>query len=67
PETPEIYQSLAALALAQGEQKKALENFRTLLRLVPDHPVARRAVSLLAAGAHEADGSSLLTATPVTI
>ncbi len=48
PETAEVYQSLAALALARGETGKALLNFRTLLRLVPDHPVAGRAVSLLA-------------------
>ncbi len=48
PGTPEIYQNLAAVALARGEQGKALVHFRTLLRITPDHPVAKRAVAVLA-------------------
>jgi tetratricopeptide (TPR) repeat protein len=48
PATPEIYQNLAAVALARGEQGQALEHFQALLALLPDHPVARRAVAVLA-------------------
>jgi len=47
PETPEVYQNLAALTLAQNRHAQALGYFTELLRLVPDHPVALRAVPLL--------------------
>ena len=49
PEAPEIYEHLAALALSTRDVAKALAYFQDLLMLVPDHPLARRAVSLLQA------------------
>ena len=47
PETPEIYQNLAAVALSRGDQSQALAYFQDLLTLVPEHPLASRAVTVL--------------------
>ncbi len=49
PETPEIYQHLAALSLSRGDQSQALAYFQDLLALVPEHPLARKAVPVLEA------------------
>jgi tetratricopeptide (TPR) repeat protein len=47
PETPEIYENLAALALSEGDRAKALAYFQDLLARVPDHRLATKAVSIL--------------------
>ena len=49
PETPEIYETLAALALSNGNAAEALVYCQDLLTLVPDHPFARKAVPVLQA------------------
>jgi tetratricopeptide (TPR) repeat protein len=49
PQTPEIFQNLAAVALSRGDHGQALAYFRDLLALVPDHPLARKAIPLLQA------------------
>lgn len=49
PATPEILQKLAAVALSRGAQAQALAYFQDLLAVVPDHPLASRAVPVLEA------------------
>jgi tetratricopeptide (TPR) repeat protein len=50
PKTCEIYESLAAHALATGDAAKALGYFQDLLALAPHHALAARAISVLQAG-----------------
>ena len=50
PETPEIYEKLAATALSRGDQRQALGYFTDLLGLMPEHALARRAVPILQGG-----------------
>jgi tetratricopeptide (TPR) repeat protein len=47
PETPEIYESLAAVAMSKGDMVKALGYFQGLLALAPDHALAQKAVPVL--------------------
>ena len=47
PETPEIYESLAAVAMSKGDMARALAYFQDLLALAPDHALAKKAVPVL--------------------
>jgi tetratricopeptide (TPR) repeat protein len=49
PNTPEVYEQLAALALSVGDTPKALVYFQDLLLLIPGHTLAAKAVPLLQA------------------
>jgi tetratricopeptide (TPR) repeat protein len=49
PGTPEIYENLAALAFSRGDVARALAYFQSLLAVVPNHPVAARAIPALQA------------------
>ncbi len=48
-DAPEIYETLGALALSTGDTPKALAYFQDLMTLVPDHALAKKAVSVLRA------------------
>lgn len=47
PETPEIFESLAAVALAKGDLAQALGYFQDLLARAPEHALARKAIPVL--------------------
>ena len=49
PETPEIYESLAAVAMSRGDMAQALGYFQDLAARAPGHPLAAKAIPLLQA------------------
>jgi tetratricopeptide (TPR) repeat protein len=49
PETLEIYESLAAVAMAKGDLAQALSYFQDLAARAPGHPLAAKAIPLLRA------------------
>jgi len=49
PETPEIFESLAVVALSKGDLAQALGYFQDLAARAPGHPLAAKAIPLLQA------------------